>query len=224
MTWPHTHGGVLRLTSGVVVFSPDRADEAYQRAVELSAPRVAFMPVTSSVGWMVADGAYDYVSISADAYASSEETLSTAIELAAREVCEDRVRGPLRLTYLGSLGELSPRGPILGASVRVGDPVFIGRAPDATISLRQGHSDQSTVARRHARVERTARGTSVTDLQSTNGTWVNGKRVAAVDLAVGDEIAIACTHRFRLDGVAPSERYAAASMDVRGYAMLRRRS
>jgi pSer/pThr/pTyr-binding forkhead associated (FHA) protein len=42
----------------------------------------------------------------------------------------------------------------------------------------------------------------VTDSRSTNGTWINGQRMAEADVVVGDEIAIACTHRFRLDGSA----------------------
>jgi hypothetical protein len=188
--------GLLRVTSGVVVFSPDRAEEARAHGLAL----VAFMAAPRE---LAAEGAYARVALRADAYASDEETLALAIAFAAHERRDDRARGPLRLTYLGSLGEYRPpRSPPIGGAVNVGSELFAGRMEDCGICLRQGpHSDQNTVARRHARFERIPSGVRVTDLRSTNGTWVRGARVEVAEALPGEEIAIACTHRLRVDGV-----------------------
>lgn len=48
----------------------------------------------------------------------------------------------------------------------------IGRAPDCTVSITDG-----SISSRHARVVRSAEGFSIEDLQSRNGTFVNGEKV-----------------------------------------------
>jgi pSer/pThr/pTyr-binding forkhead associated (FHA) protein len=48
----------------------------------------------------------------------------------------------------------------------------IGRAPDCAVSIADG-----SISSRHARVVRTAEGFSIEDLQSRNGTYVNGEKV-----------------------------------------------
>jgi len=195
--------GILRVTSGVVVFSPDQAAEATARAAEFGSPLIAFMPiVTPFEGWFVADGAYDYVGLRADAYASDRVTLASALDFVKNERRAQRSDGALRLTYLGSLGEEKPPdGPPIGGSIPLEDTVMVGRQPSCAICLRQGaHSDENTVARLHCRIERTTHGAKVTDLKSTNGTWLRGKRIEVALAEPGDEIAVACTHRLRVDG------------------------
>ncbi len=72
--------------------------------------------------------------------------------------------------------------------------ITIGRAtPDQewppTIDLSQDDS----VSRRHAEIRRTRDGYTITDLKSTNGTWVNGRRIPSgetVALADGDRVAV----------------------------------
>jgi hypothetical protein len=59
----------------------------------------------------------------------------------------------------------------------------IGRSPDNTISL-----DAPDVSRRHARLERSGRHVRIYDLNSTNGTRINGESVHISDLQPGDEI------------------------------------
>lgn len=51
-------------------------------------------------------------------------------------------------------------------------PFSIGRQPDCQLPLRSG-----MVSKRHARIERDDVGISVVDLESTNGTFVNGDKV-----------------------------------------------
>jgi len=67
-------------------------------------------------------------------------------------------------------------------------PVVIGRAPECNIQLHD-----SNVSRRHAEVRPHGTGYSVVDLGSTNGTRVNGLRVAEQVLTDGDEILIGNT-------------------------------
>jgi len=67
----------------------------------------------------------------------------------------------------------------------------IGRNTDATI-----HVTDDTVGRLHARIDTTTVGVTITDLGSTNGTWVNGQRVvdgATFHLRDGDVVQLGGT-------------------------------
>lgn len=73
----------------------------------------------------------------------------------------------------------------------IGDAVLIGRdpsQPEGAVTLRS-----SEVSRDHAKVERTTSGYWVTDLESRNGTFVNGERVASdgARLHDGDQVVFA---------------------------------
>jgi hypothetical protein len=85
------------------------------------------------------------------------------------------------------LRELRPNGTEREITVD-GAPVSIGRATDNTLVI---HDSQ--VSRHHARLQ--ARGGTLvfTDLASTNGSRVNGSRVAEVVLGEGDRIEIGGT-------------------------------
>lgn len=61
--------------------------------------------------------------------------------------------------------------------------VSIGRAPDSTIVL----GDQNA-SRRHAEIRPIEGRFALVDLGSTNGTWVNGRRIAEQILDDGDEL------------------------------------
>jgi pSer/pThr/pTyr-binding forkhead associated (FHA) protein len=107
----------------------------------------------------------------------------------------------VKLTFLGSFGEpVPPTAPAVGSSIQVDGAVHIGRDASSMIVLRQGpHSDQNAVARRHAIVEPAEGGVRVRDLQSTNGTTIDGVRVTDAIAAVGSTIVIAGFHHFRVD-------------------------
>lgn len=70
---------------------------------------------------------------------------------------------------------------ILAPSSRAGEVVpveaelTIGRAPGCQIAL----ADDTTVSSLHARVAPDRKGVTVEDLGSTNGTYVNGKKISA---------------------------------------------
>jgi hypothetical protein len=91
--------------------------------------------------------------------------------------------------FLG--GESQPR--LLandGRSFAVGDrPLVIGRSPDVDVVI-----NNTSVSRRHAEVWRTSDGVAIRDLDSTNGTYVNGHRVTAVSLTPRDDVTIGAVH------------------------------
>jgi predicted component of type VI protein secretion system len=94
-------------------------------------------------------------------------------------------------------------GAMRGLSFRVGrDPQLVGRAPTADIVLADPH-----LSRRHATVQATADGVVLTDLGSTNGTWLNDQRiVGSVPLTDGDVIRLGRTDlRFFDPGVARTD-------------------
>jgi hypothetical protein len=66
-----------------------------------------------------------------------------------------------------------------------GAPISIGRAPECELVLRD-----SRVSRKHARLAARNGVLVLTDLDSTNGTRVNGHRVSEVVLGAGDRILI----------------------------------
>jgi len=61
----------------------------------------------------------------------------------------------------------------------------VGRAPRADFIL-----DAALVSRLHCRLTATDRGLDVVDLKSTNGTFVNGKRISKGSLAAGDRLRV----------------------------------
>ena len=88
-------------------------------------------------------------------------------------------------------GESQPRLIISdGRTLNVGDrELVIGRSPDIDVVI-----NDSNVSRRHAEVWRTSEGVAIRDLQSTNGTFVNGHRVTAVSLSPRDDVTIGNLH------------------------------
>ena len=195
----------------VVVFAPARLEEG--RACARGGPyRAAPLPLVAFVAAargaeLVAPEAVAAVGVRADAYASDEGSLADAVRwVLSPEGSAGAREGALRITYLGSLGEARPPlAPHIGGGAPVGDigaRTLVGRSEgQCAVCLRQGaHSDQNTVARVHASFERSARGARVRDLGSTNGTFVGGASVREAELAPGDEVAVAWSHRLRLDG------------------------
>lgn len=76
---------------------------------------------------------------------------------------------------------------------------IIGRAPAADLVL-----DDPSVSRYHARIEVQGRRVDVRDLDSTNGTRVNGREISAAPLEAGDRIAFGSIEA-RLSLRAPTE-------------------
>jgi adenylate cyclase len=68
------------------------------------------------------------------------------------------------------------------------DSVVIGKLPENDIELKD-----NTVSRQHCRLLRSGKGFKLTDMNSTNGCYVNGRRVQAKALDVGDKITVGRT-------------------------------
>jgi hypothetical protein len=143
-------------------------------------------------------------------FTSYEEALIRELCDAAREHAKDegyRFLGPIEIEL--ETGKVGPgvfdvvaevrEGPgggpygalVLGDGTRVElgeDPACIGRADDCEIQL----ADKN-VSRRHAEVRREGGGFVAVDLDSTNGTKVNGARTKRKELADGDEISVGST-------------------------------
>lgn len=80
-------------------------------------------------------------------------------------------------------------GPLAGRVFRLeGFPVVLGRRDSCDVYLPDG-----SISRRHARLEPQKGGWVVTDLDSTNGTFVNGERVKTKALSPGDIIKLGAT-------------------------------
>jgi len=73
-----------------------------------------------------------------------------------------------------------------GGEVAIGgNALVIGRSKDCDVPLADGN-----VSRRHAELGRSEEGFVLRDLDSTNGTMVNGRRIRSATIGAGDEITI----------------------------------
>ncbi|MBB5207203.1 FHA domain-containing protein [Chiayiivirga flava] len=86
-------------------------------------------------------------------------------------------------------------GAAFGKTFPISGPVVIGRQADCDISI-----PSEEISRRHAQLKPTPAGLAVEDLGSSNGTYINGKRVQSGLMRPGEELRLD-TIRFLL--VAP---------------------
>jgi pSer/pThr/pTyr-binding forkhead associated (FHA) protein len=87
------------------------------------------------------------------------------------------------------------------------DETVLGRGRDADVRI-----DYVGISRRHARILRTeGRGYILADLGSTNGIFVNGRRVDRVDLANGDRVQVGPRLSFASASSPPTRRLSHAS-------------
>lgn len=113
-----------------------------------------------------------------------------------------RVRPALSSWYLRGVS-----GESFGRLLPLRGRMVVGRDEECDITLAAGE-----VSRRHAAVEVTASGVRVEDLDSSNGTFVNGERIGKKVLEQGDEVSFD-TLRFRLETGAGRQSQSAAARD-----------
>ena len=113
---------------------------------------------------------------------------------ASDKVSETWITTPKRVyssavTRDACLVHIYPTGPAMGHRYALGDkPLMVGRGDDCDLRI-PDHS----VSRRHAKIEPSPDGYIVTDLGSTNGTFVNDTQVTAdgeVPVANGDKLRV----------------------------------
>ena len=80
---------------------------------------------------------------------------------------------------------LATQGPLKGRSFPLSGVSVIGRDPEAAIMVSGG-----TASRRHTELRLEDGKARVVDLDSHNGTWVNGKKVHEAPLAPGDSLTV----------------------------------
>ena len=81
------------------------------------------------------------------------------------------------------------QGAGAGRAYRLGQEANLGRGKDNQIRL-----EDNQASRRHALIRRQAEGYLISDLASSNGTFVNGARIRVpVQLCPGDQIKIGAT-------------------------------
>ncbi len=77
-------------------------------------------------------------------------------------------------------------GPEIGRTIELGyEAIEIGRSAECVLAVKD-----DLVSRRHARIKRIFSIYFLNDLQSANGTFVNGERVSMVQLNDGDQIRV----------------------------------
>ena len=86
-----------------------------------------------------------------------------------------------------------------------GDVITVGR--DACCTFR---FDESGVSRKHATIVRDGEGLTITDNNSTNGTWVNGRSISQCRLREGDELRLGASVILRFQWQERSENLAHA--------------
>ncbi|HEV8269049.1 MAG TPA: FHA domain-containing protein [Thermoanaerobaculia bacterium] len=77
--------------------------------------------------------------------------------------------------------------------------------------------DSAAVSKMHARIERTQEGVVITDLGSSNGTFVNGMRISAAPLHDGDRVVFAAVREYRVEleyGSLPGSFVASSGGDI----------
>jgi hypothetical protein len=80
-------------------------------------------------------------------------------------------------------------GPQTGELFSLGSRAIVGTSPDCTIVLKD-----PSISGRHAEIAIAGRGYRITDLGSTNGTYVNDKRVTSEDLIDNDSVRLGRTN------------------------------
>ncbi|HPO16243.1 MAG TPA: HD domain-containing protein [Candidatus Hydrogenedentes bacterium] len=89
-------------------------------------------------------------------------------------------------------------GSLKGKVFDILDTISIGRNPDNTI-----HLDDLQVSRKHAVVQRDAKGIMVKDMGSGNGTYIGNRRILEYRLSDGDVIRIGA-QELRFEGIHPA--------------------
>src|SRR3954454_24571884 len=102
---------------------------------------------------------------------------------------------------------LFPSSATPAAHELTGEVISVGRAPENTI-----HIDDPSVSSRHAQLHLVGETFHLQDLDSTNGTRVNGENVTSVALRVGDRIRFGKVEACFECDVAPETQPAVASI------------
>lgn len=94
--------------------------------------------------------------------------------------------GPLRLVCVA--------GPRAGESFGIAPGLTVGRDPGRGVAV----TDDTALSRQHATFEIAGGAVTLVDNGSSNGTWVNGRKIDKADLRAGDEVTMGSS-KFRVE-------------------------
>ena len=198
--WVGTAGIVVDEDAEIAIWNPSHEIQGRPMA-RPAGVAIAYLQVRADPHGVVHPGARACVRRKADAYAGDVTGLIEAHRWLTQPQETPEHGALIYLVYLGALGARPahlPIGHVFGVpSASAG--AIVGRAKGCVINLRHGaHSDGNLCARHHARLEYVDDGLRVTDLGSTNGTFLNGERKSEFVAEPGAEIAFAGIFRFRV--------------------------
>jgi len=185
-------------TAGTVAAAPDRprlVDGWIGIGVVVALGYAAYRKFRASgvdpkavIGRFVVDDATQAPARGAAAQSPAPPPLDDLPAPSSRAPTSSAPSAPARLVATG--------GPLLGKSARLVDPFVLGRAPGCSLVL-----DEESVSREHAAIHHSdAAGWVVSDRNSANGTWLNGRRIdQPTALRPGDTLQVGSS-RFRFEG------------------------
>ncbi len=115
-----------------------------------------------------------------DLMIASQVHMKLASSAEADEADDNRTRVRMALPQFILRGV---SGAYFGKTYPLRGSTILGRHSDCHICV-----NSDGISRKHAQIDAEATGLVVTDLNSSNGTFVNGKKVETADLNVGDEL------------------------------------
>ena len=130
------------------------------------------------------------INVQARAVSPTDPTVAAPAPVTSMPSGKRAVRAPKgRRGNIGRFVVIEPKAT-KGSVFAITNELTIGRAASASV----GMGDDSFVSQLHARVYRDAGATMIEDLGSTNGTYLNGKRLTAPErIAKGDRVQIGHT-------------------------------
>jgi pSer/pThr/pTyr-binding forkhead associated (FHA) protein len=204
---PLFHGAHIQVGSTVLEFlmragaAPQRGPEAYAPAYPVAGPGsvgYAQPPAAAPVGYnpgqpqpMPPQGYAPPQPMPTQAYQPPQPSMNPTVA----------APGPLQPTQMAmpTAGPASRfalvalDGPLAGQKFPVGGPMELGRE-SAAVPM----SYDTQASRRHATVTPGSFGVTITDSNSTNGTFVNGQRVTQAEVRAGDMVRVGQT-TFRIE-------------------------
>ena len=116
---------------------------------------------------------------------SLKVSISTVLAMADNTVRQD-INNLLHNLGVRKASVVEMAGANVGKTYELaGEPLFIGRSAECGVSI-----DDDQVSREHAKIERSEEGFVIVDLNSTNGTLVNGVAIESHLLQDGDRLQI----------------------------------
>lgn len=146
-------------------------------------------PLTDEAGYVIEDGGPDYFGST-----DSDHTNPTVEESATEKASSSEMRSGSSRKAGMQVRVVIINGDEAGAAYPLKGTISFGRAESNTVTIRD-----AKVSRQHAQIQQQGSEYVLIDLNSSNGTYVNGQRIEEHVLTAGDEIRIGdCIMQFQV--------------------------